>query len=48
MNDDDERTCGLCGGPLVPLGQLGRLTWYRCRHCGMQFHCEEPINEQDE
>lgn len=27
--------CTLCGGPLVILGQLGRLMWYRCRDCGM-------------
>ncbi len=28
--------CSLCGGPLMELGALGRLTHYRCRNCGMQ------------
>ena len=27
-------TCGACGGPLIPLGNLGRITHYRCRNCG--------------
>jgi hypothetical protein len=27
--------CGICRGPLVPLGRLGNLMWYRCRNCGM-------------
>ena len=26
-----------CGGDLHLLGILGRLAWYRCRHCGMQY-----------
>lgn len=43
-NSDDEgwtgyrgETCSICDGPLMPLGQLGRLMHYRCRNCGMQF-----------
>lgn len=31
------RTCRLCGGLLYLLGVLGKLKWYRCRHCGMEF-----------
>lgn len=27
--------CSICGGELVPLGQLGSAEWYRCRNCGM-------------
>jgi hypothetical protein len=31
--------CPACGGeePVV-LGQLGRLQWYRCRDCGIDFN----------
>ena len=29
--------CGLCGGHLVFLGQLGRTKQFRCRQCGMIF-----------
>ena len=35
-SDDAPRACGICGGPLVPLGTLGRLAWSRCRNCGSQ------------
>jgi hypothetical protein len=24
----------ICGGPLVYLGTLGSLSWWRCRNCG--------------
>lgn len=27
--------CSYCDGPLVSLGNLGNLSWYRCRDCGM-------------
>lgn len=27
--------CSYCDGPLVHLGNLGNLSWYRCRDCGM-------------
>jgi hypothetical protein len=30
--------CPMCGGPGMPMGQLGRNLWYRCRHCGMDFN----------
>lgn len=33
--------CGLCGGDLQPLGQLGSMTHYRCRHCGADFSQKE-------
>ena len=29
--------CELCGGSLTFLGQLGRLRWFRCINCGMEF-----------
>jgi DNA-directed RNA polymerase subunit RPC12/RpoP len=32
--------CKLCGGTLQLLGQLGRLAWYRCRHCGIEVSKE--------
>jgi tRNA(Ile2) C34 agmatinyltransferase TiaS len=31
------KRCKVCGGVLEILGKLGRLTWYRCRNCGMEF-----------
>lgn len=41
--DDDEQAyfCPACDGDLVSLGALGRLSWFRCRHCGAQFSTEE-------
>jgi transposase-like protein len=30
-------TCPACGGTAGLLGVLGRLRWYVCRACGMQF-----------
>lgn len=33
--DDDGGDCSQCGGPLVPLGSLGKRKHYRCRNCGM-------------
>jgi hypothetical protein len=27
--------CLACGGLLALLGGLGRLTWFRCRDCGL-------------
>lgn len=32
--------CPLCTGPGVPLGRMGRLAWYRCRDCGIDFYEE--------
>lgn len=29
--------CPVCSGDGVPLGTLGRLRWFRCRDCGMNF-----------
>ena len=29
--------CPLCAGDGVLLGTLGRLRWFRCRDCGMNF-----------
>jgi tRNA(Ile2) C34 agmatinyltransferase TiaS len=29
--------CPLCDGDGTLLGQLGHLTWFRCRQCGMDF-----------
>jgi len=25
------------------LGSLGRLKWFRCRYCGMDFSMEKPL-----
>lgn len=31
-------TCSACGGPGFLLGVLGRLRWFRCRNCGIDFN----------
>ena len=36
----EQQYCGICGGPLVRLGVLGRLLWLRCRDCGFEFSQE--------
>jgi hypothetical protein len=36
--DDAPGGCPLCGGPLVPLGTLGRVEHFRCRDCGADCH----------
>lgn len=36
-DEEEGPTCGLCGGPGVALGVLGKYTYYRCRNCGMDF-----------
>lgn len=33
-------TCRLCGGPCGLLGRLGRVLYYLCRDCGMQWRRE--------
>jgi hypothetical protein len=30
------RSCKMCGGPLIKMGGLGNLMWYRCRNCDME------------
>jgi hypothetical protein len=30
----DHPMCTTCGGPLFPMGWLGRLFYHRCRNCG--------------
>ena len=38
---DGKRVCPACGSEQHKsecyMGNLGRLEWYRCRHCGMMF-----------
>ena len=41
----EQRRCKLCGGLLCLLGVLGRLTWFRCRACGMQFSVRKDVCE---
>lgn len=40
--------CKLCSGVLAYLGQLGRLHWFRCRACGMQFSQTDLNYEGDD
>lgn len=30
--------CPICAGEGIALGQLGKLLWFRCRACGMDFN----------
>ena len=32
-------SCEICGGGLMWLGNLGSVTWWRCRNCGMDQSC---------
>ena len=34
--------CPVCPGRGMVLGQLGRLRWYRCRDCGIDFSRRAP------
>lgn len=36
-DDDEPAECPMCGGPGVPLGQLGNRMHYKCENCGMDF-----------
>jgi len=41
----DDIRCDMCGSAeLALLGQLGLITWLRCRHCGWEQ--EAPDNER--
>jgi ribosomal protein L37AE/L43A len=35
---DEFPGCPSCEGPGMPLGRLGTLDHWQCRHCGLQFH----------
>lgn len=37
--------CPACGyeGPHTLLGQLGHLTWLRCRSCGIDFNVKGDV-----
>lgn len=40
LDDPEADVCTFCKGPLVPIGQLGHLDWFRCRWCGLDQHRE--------
>ena len=40
--DGQDLICTECGGPGYALGQLGNLTWCRCRDCAATFDAELP------
>ena len=42
--------CIICGGPLVLLGELFKLAWFRCRDCGMDQAAGgyQPPDDSDE
>jgi hypothetical protein len=42
--------CLLCDGLAYYIGTLGRLEWFQCENCGIQFNYlieESTIEEQD-
>jgi hypothetical protein len=44
----EQISCGTCGGEGVYLGQLGRLMWFRCRACGLDFSQAEEFDVAQE
>jgi hypothetical protein len=37
-------TCPACSAEANgPMGRLGRLLWYRCQQCGMEWHRDSPV-----
>jgi transposase-like protein len=34
--------CPACKGSGVVRGTLGRIKWYRCQDCGLDFYKEKP------
>jgi len=40
--------CPICDGEGVVLGALGKLIWFRCCNCGMDFHRSEPDDNRRE
>lgn len=44
---EDITYCPECGGDGVPLGTMGRLQWFRCRSCGIDYHTWNDIADDD-
>lgn len=40
--------CVMCGGELMPMGQLGSLTWAKCRNCGAEQSVEPEEEDEEE
>ena len=32
--------CTICDGQALPLGQVGKVSYFKCRDCGMDFAYE--------
>lgn len=45
MFDSNEVSCPVCDGQGAILGALGRLLWFRCIQCGIEFNVS---NSQEE
>lgn len=43
---NENARCCACAGPLAFLGQLGRLLWFRCIHCGLDQSWQQKIEEE--
>lgn len=33
---EDLKQCSVCAGPLMHMGNLGKMAWFSCRNCGSQ------------
>lgn len=44
---EDGIYCTTCEGQALPLGKLGRLNYYKCRDCGMDFAYQVEQKESD-
>ena len=40
--------CVACDGPGVLLGRLGRLVWWTCRDCGLQFSTAAEVEDDQD
>lgn len=43
--EQEPPSCTMCGGPGAYLGALGRLEWFRCVNCGIEFNVAAPAAE---
>ena len=38
--NEEPKTCPLCNSYAAFMGSLGKLDWYRCTGCGIEFNIE--------
>ncbi len=40
--------CSVCGGVACGMGALGRMGWFRCQDCGMEFGVDLSTLQDEE